>query len=502
MVCAIALAQTPATKPAGLRRVFAPRDAAAVAFVHCGTIEHQLRPYRFYVWDNLATDSSAAAINFTMNAVLSQASRIVHPEKLAGGRVLAYDLLELLPVRRDFLQIWNVLQELADVEPYFHQPKAKPGGYGKTEAALGSGGAGPLRLLEGLTTSRLPIVRGDWLIATAWSSVDLYGIKGSYYQLAQIADNLDGFLKDHGADVELVKKLRNDQRTVMISAVTGSFRQIEMFSGSVRPEFGPSYITVTLDMNNKDRRVDQHAFLNLEDFKVAAKEAIAAKRNGLHAFILTDGNGKRQDAAPSNVAGWKASPFSAGSPFKQEDLIAGISCIECHGGQRGYNPTENFVHEQKKKGFGPLADKALKRKLSESLDRLRGLYDGEFELPLKDAGNAYAKAVDNATWGVFGAKSVEGVSAQVFTTYASYFGTPSRGGQRVITARHVLNDLGYDVPEREATAALAYVIPELEATIEEDGRIGNLRTGVPILRDDVHEIFFELAIRDVLNAKE
>src|SRR5262249_44913834 len=117
----------------------------------------------------------------------------------------------------------------------------------RVEFGLHAGAAGPLSLLaDQAGHNLLPIVRGDWWVATAWDSQTINGVKGSYYQLAGIGDTLGEFLEQAGADPKLIAKLRSDQRTAMISEVTDKWRQIEAFFGSgVRPEFGPSLITIT-----------------------------------------------------------------------------------------------------------------------------------------------------------------------------------------------------------------------------------------------------------------
>ena len=127
---------------------------------------------------------------------------------------------------------------------------------------------------------------------------------------------------------------------------------------------------------------------------------------------------------------------------------------------------------------------------------------GELNLPLKAAGNAYAHAADQATDFVWKERSVEGATAEIFRIYRDYF--------QQVTAERLLRELGYNVESSKfriqgnlepgtffepATAALAKIVPPVA---DEDGRIGSLRLGLPILRSDVHEVFYEMALRELL----
>jgi hypothetical protein len=542
--------------PEGIERIAAPRDAALAAWLDLSqNVPRHRHAYCWYVWDNIGTRESAAAIDYTVNAVLSQSSTMVRGVRASRFKVqgsksknlvpgtlnlepvlLRYDLEEVCP--DDFDRLWRELQKLSEVEPYFHQPSVIKGniaGYTtvhvpvpryrasdgnwydyksekrpiirRVEFGLHAGAAGPLSLLsEAAGGNLLPIVRADWFIATAWNSVAIDGIVGRYYQLAGIGRTQNEFLEQVGADPKLVAKLRADQRAVMISRVTGKWRQVEAFYGVVRPEVGPNLITITHDIKDSERGAKRHALLNLLNFEDQARELIGAKPNGLHLYLLTDGQGNRQDEAPGDVAAWP------NSPHKTKRLTAGISCLECHGGNRGLNPVENRVRKLIRRGFLPVADLSVDGKrlsYAQVLNLLKGKYDGDLDGPLKDAGNALAKATDKATGGVFGHRSVEGAMAEIVRINAAYY-------ERV-TPRKLLRELGYVVQgtrfkvqgsktlnlepstlnqeDELAASALEKLVP---AVFDEDGRIGNLRVGFDVLRADVHEIYYEMALRDVM----
>ena len=191
--------EAPAVKRIAVKRIMTPRDAVTMALADLGqNVPRESQPYQWYVWNNDGTKKSAAALNFTVNAVMSRATTIVQPKLVSDGKLLRYNLLELAPRRKDFLRLWKQFQNLAIFEPYFHQPgkkwiKAAVDRYkyrGRwyawkwkhaPEFGIHAGGAGPLPLLSGLMGGNpLPIVRGDWLLCTAWQTVDIDGIRGRY----------------------------------------------------------------------------------------------------------------------------------------------------------------------------------------------------------------------------------------------------------------------------------------------------------------------------------
>lgn len=537
LILPLLLSQADPALPAGVKRGYAPRDAAIQAMLDAGSLPNGQREYTFYIWDNTGSKESTAIASWTVNAVMSRAGTIILPTIIHnpnGPKLLRWNLYEIAPVKKDFDKLRDAWESMTDNEPYFRQPIAKfakkykkeqrtrkvtkqvkvplpqygPGTYkletqeveesyevdvedkatSKTEPGIHAGGAGPLQLLSTFTKLNLPIVRLDWFIATAWSDLEIDGVVGKYSLLAGIGKGQDGqtdfdaFMESIGADPKAVRRLRSDQRTVMISGVTGKWRTVEAFFGlGVRPEDGGQLVTITHDLVDAEKNAKRHPLLNLLEFEDQAREIIAAKRNGLHLFVLTNGQGALQKEAPPDVAAWPASPHVT------KRLTSGISCVECHGPGGGYNPVENYVRELSKGGVFPYGDFSSKEDARDVLDRLRGLYDGDLTIPLRVAANGYAGAVDRATSGVFGGKTVETASVELLRIYSSYFGK--------VTGESVLRDLGYIAEPKAVKAAIRDIIPP---SVDEDGRIAALRLGLPLKRSDIHEIFFEIALRDVL----
>jgi hypothetical protein len=330
----------------------------------------------------------------------------------------------------------------------------------------------------------LPIVRGDWLVATAWTSVDIEGIHGRYYQLAGIPSTFDEWRKQFGGNPALDERLK--QKSVQISEVTGLWRTVsaELTTG-VRPEDAPGLHTFTLDIRDSTQGEDRHALLNLKEFTPEAIEAIAPGRNGLDRFFLANGQGKRQGEAPFDVASWPA------APWKRKRLVAGISCIECHGGNSGLNPTKNVVLLNDRHGFAPIADLTKIAANRETQDILKSQYLGDLEFALQQRRVAYARKVDEATLGAFSPKAgekeavVAKASAEKMRIYRGYFAR--------LRPVQLLAEAGYQVDEKLATAVLQMMLP-----IQEDDHalIRTIRNGEEILRSDVQKIFFEVCNRD------
>lgn len=529
--------------PDGVKRVFTMRDAAAVAMLDAATLPPDLRPFAWYVFDQEGTERSAAAFNYTVNAVPSDNTEHCFPVRLAGGKVMRFSLLDMAYDEASLYRLWYVLQDLADFDPYGHQPAAHPqvkqvrvtvpkyiASDGleydyiwkdvvtsfKTEAGIHAGGAGPLLALSDmLGGNRLPLVRLDWFSATAWAPQDIDGIHGQYHQLAGIdvkprgQTGFDAFLASVGADPKLVAKLRSDQRTVMRSKVAG-WRQIDLIPAVGTPaKWGPSNVTITHDINNKERDARRHPLLNLLKFQDQARELIASRRNGTHIYLLTNGQGDIQVEAPPDVASWTESPHRSG---QTKQLITGIACLQCHGANGGYNPTDNYVRRLKARGFRPNFDLTDGLTYYEAIRRLGQLYDGDFDEPLKLSAIGLARATDHITWGTFGVQAFQGTAAEVFRQYRDYF--------RPVSPERAMLELGYDCSEalkaqveaaskgrqfkgdeleelRDDIAGrmLAQLVPPVP---EEDARIGALRLGLKVERWDFQEVFFEMGLRDVL----
>lgn len=522
----LALGQAPDLPPE-LAREYSASDAAVQAvFDLMQNVGRKEWAGSFYVWDNIGeNEKSAGAINYTVNAVLSRRPVILYPARAGkDGRLLRYNLYDLAPDERDFACLFKEWNRIADIDPVFHEPADKPqvetiyetvtpylASDGKTydyiakqivrrektQDQIASGGAGPLRLLVDLTGNRLPIISADFFIPVAWSAIKIDGVDGRYYQLRGIQvggkNDFDAFLEQFGSDARTLRKLRADQRTLMKSGVAKRFRQIDLLPAfGTSPQFGPSYITVSHDINNKEDDPANDPLENLIDFQDAAREIIAALPNGLHAYLLTNGQGAAQLEVPADIAAWPNSPHGDGQGGTKQ-LVPGISCLECHSPNRGYNPTKNYVRELKVKGFAAKFDfRVGKVSYKKFVDLLSDLYDGDFDAPLKLASAGYANAADLASLRAFGKTPIEGVGAEIVRIYGEYF-------LEINTVR-ALRDLGYrwtGSKEIDLLEAFNWLVPPAE---DDPGRLGALRINRPINRYQWNQIRHEVALRDRVRA--
>lgn len=527
-----ALAQAPklptqhdAGLPPGVFRCPAPRDAAIAAMLDIGMVGREDQPYQWYVWDNLGTRESLASISWAVNGVLNQTSTICRPRRILhdGVKLLAWNLLDLVPSRKDFERVWNTFQELAEFEPYFHQPSAehvqrktiwhyvKPyrASDGRIydyvgeeiverrgfEFGIHAGGASLNLLSELAGGNLLPICRGDWMLATFWTSIrNIDGIHGRYYDLAGIqkskvkgVSDFDAILKQVGASKDLDPRLK--QKSVQVSDVTDLWRTAEaQLTLGVRPADGPGLVTITHDIRDDNDDEAAHGLLNLIDVKDDAREIIFARPNALDGFVLTDGEGNLLDEAVSNVASWP------NAPWKRKHLFSGMACIECHAGGGGLNPLTNVILSNDRLGFSPVYD--LKKRGGkvanrETQDILKSQFLGDLEPALIQRRLTYARKVDEATYGVFQPKTgekpaiVQNASRALMDIYRGYFAR--------MTPRKLLEELGYLVSEKLALAVLNRM---MDAEHDDDARIRTLVNGSQILRSDVHKTFYEIANRD------
>lgn len=536
LIVTLTLAQVPGLPyglPPGLEREYTARNAAVDAHLDLlANVPGDRQECTFYVWDNCgASKESYGCINYTVNAVLNARPKIISPVRLAGGRLLRYYLYDFANFR-NFSKLRTAFDKIADFDPVFHEPAHQPQvkrvwdrvppylasdgkwydytardviEYRKIQASVGSGGAGPLLLLEELTHLHLPILAADWMIPTFWSAIKIDGVTGQYYQLRGIQvggdpkkgeyTDFDAFLIQFGVDPKKFKDLPSAQRTIMKSVVAKRYRQIEITpQNTVQPQYGPGILSVTHDITNLEDDPAKDPLENIIDFEDAAREIIASLPCGLHAYLLTNGAGLAATEVPPNVAGWPHSPHSdaGGGTFQ---LVPGVACLECHGQNRGWNHTENTIRKLKADGFFAKYDfRVGKYTAKEFEDRASDLYDGEINLPLKLAGTGYGIAADQVTAGAWGLKSIEGVSAGIFAIYTEYF-------KEIGTAR-ALREIGYRWTGKDEEAlkrAFNEIIPRQE---DDPGRTGALRINEPITRAQWNQIRFELCLRDRLHNED
>jgi hypothetical protein len=250
-------------------------------------------------------------------------------------------------------------------------------------------------------------------------------------------------------------------------------------------------VSVTHDVFDEDIDIGRHAVMNLLNFKDRAREVLYERANGLQGSILFNGDGKRQDEVPFNVANDSTIP----RPFTQR-LESHIGCLRCHGPFDGWQPFPNDVRKLtdfRRKGvdiFADLSEKGVST--PDIIDRLAGLYEGEPEPFLAEARGHYMKAVLKATgpWKTGKADQTEIVkvsSERISEIWA-------RRNYALVDAKAALEELGVEAPKGKELDRLRQLLPPEVIPgplpgpphfLPEDPRIGALKAGLGITRVDL-----------------
>jgi hypothetical protein len=290
-------------------------------------------------------------------------------------------------------------------------------------------------------------------------------------------------------------KLRSDQRAAVFrSNVTGKPRRVDMFHTLAGRET-TGWGSITHDLKDEDIDIGTHPIMNLIDFKDAAREAIFESQNGLHIFALFDANGGLQDEAPIAVVADRTIP----APHSPK-LQAAISCIRCHGisGDDGWKPVNNDVKILLNKQLDVFRDTTRKNELiTDTVDRLVGLYGGNFSKNLTRARDDYAESILKVTgpWSSsLDQTDVVKISSQrIANSWAEY-------NYNTVDAHQALKELGVLVPKDKAADVInRLLIPDkddiIDGIIPEDPRIGALKRGLSINRTDWSLVYSFAAAR-------
>lgn len=471
---------------------FVPADAVVYSLADAAAMPADRRPFVRYVW----TDGDAktnAAVSFATNTAISKASVPVRIPAVSGGRLLRIELDTLLPKDADLKRAIDLWEKQAGQDPYFYvRQQVKVSSYkaddGKTyDWKWGVSFASHVDLksavlLQGLTKSSVPVQRFDRFIVKTLTQVD----GGLYYDWAGIkkSDNagqtdFDKFLDDHGVDRKRAAELRAERRAAVFrSGVTAKPRAIEEIQGLL------GVATWTEDPADNNRDPKAHPVLTLLNPKKDAIEAIALRSNGHCSFAIFDGAGKLADSVPDTIAKDHTIP----TPFTAR-LQPAISCIRCHAQGSGFRTTRNDIAELLKAKpengvrFDFLADET-QVDVRDAVDRMAGLYRGRLDR-LSRGRDDYSDAVFLSTGGLSVAETAGAVQA-IDDAYRFEDVSPQRACE----------ELGIRTTDDAAVSVLRKLLPAESAPGgREDARIGFLKIGVTITRQDWEEAYIDAAIR-------
>lgn len=297
-------AGAPATKPASPPRLVSESDVVRAVRADLESLpEHQRRFARYFTLAPLANagrpeeelESTRHGLAKLINC-LSWHPRVTRPVAVDPSALLfRIDL-------RDYKWNGRLWDRLVAAYPYKQTNTS-------TEA----------KEAAGLTGSEQPHLRADWFIATA-SRAPLY------YDLLQMpgtAGALERSLQvDAAADIQEASVARAGFNG---SGVSKNNRILERHDAG----YGAYWRTYDFSDNIDKQNIFDHPLgppPAINSFVPAGGESIFHLPNGLHGYLLLDGNGRRVDKASVEIVSDPQRPDRA--------VEAGLSCMSCHG--RGF----------------------------------------------------------------------------------------------------------------------------------------------------------------------
>lgn len=439
------------------------------------------RPLTFYVWGGPEQTIRTAKINsLAVNSSLSHSSVVQFPALTADGRLFRWNLRQLCPKHDDLQRAIGVMNFLALNEPYWHLNLE---GLGRKPVTIA-----PFLWIDGKTyTSTITVPspttadsysvliretgllapllhHGDFLRRLS-STVEDEG--GVYYHAIGFKRHRKSLSQSEifanvGLDAALSRKVEGDDRVGIVrSGVTGDPRAVEAIQGAV----GSARITYDLNDGKTRGNVRQHPLYNLLGIvdKADGKEIIIDRSNGLFAYLLTDGKGNLIDLAPQTLVTDHRVP----EPHNA-NLFPPLSCVRCHATSGGVKDCPNDVPVLLSRAGGVDAFDDLRAKSpTEAVDRLAGLYGGNFDRRLTDTRIRFGDAVFAATRGL----TAEEAGKEWAKQYGDYT-------YELFDARRQLLYLGYSARSPQAAVKLARKL------LEPDKADSFLPTGQPFATDD------------------
>lgn len=352
---------------------------------------------------------------------------------------LEYHTTDTVEVKR----IENVI-DLLDTDAFdvirFNSPGIDPTAYGElqnralTNAVIVDAGYANFRLTHTVKNDIINRKKEDGLYSVLWGGLYYEAINVRLAKDVKFKDgktaaehgktDLDVFLNDQGVlqlDSDenfdtLQDRLRADQRGIIWkSGVTKKIRRWDIINGTAGKTGSNVVISITHDIDKKNKDIARNAFFNTFTFKDDAREVIFPTRSGFHGFALFNGEGARQDVVPQGVAIHEELHDGSG------ELQPSASCIMCHGGDKmdGLQPLTNdfkdllapYITKYKVEGKrvavrGAKTDLLfdqdlanLGKGLDNQYDRFKGLYMGDPLLYLLTSRDSYALAFSlGAKW--------------------------------------------------------------------------------------------------------
>ena len=407
-----------------------PNDAVGWAIAHQLSIPPENRPYYRYVLladymlppDAEYTEQHlAAALSYAINEAASQSGLIIVPQSIANGWMLACYLPNYASAtklshdgseRTQLQALIDTWDGLAVDDPFFHTPSEQSG---VTVPAIAEHiDPNRIQALAELNASPSLVVRGDDLLVRLYDT--------HYLQFSQSPKTKPQLIASLGGNEEASKALDADQRTALFdSGITGKPRRIDRLQG-LGGRWGTGLIVQTWDLLDESVSPLQHPLYNLIATRPDGGELIAEKPNGLHQYALFDFPAQTllREAPPELASDHTIPPPPLGPGTSR--LVAGISCVRCHNQVDGWHGAGNDIQRLLAAGVD-IVDDLLGRDQAESVERIAGLYAGDFMSRLQLGRIHYEEAVRRATIqpGLPAGLSVEETGKAVSAIYARYW---------------------------------------------------------------------------------
>src|SRR5215471_1542770 len=490
-----------------------PEDALVLALDDAEKIDAGSRPFLRYVYLESGKIEDLKALSIAINTV-SRAPVLLRPWPV--GKILARLDLRMYAPQDEDLQEWLGLWEEMKYDPLFSrlitkdEQEEQPGHKRKAVLRYNSPALEPAQAkLQYMLYTEAPVVGILYfsfrILSSFKGTEDLYNVVfgGRYYEFAGIRKSKnkkftdeDEFFRGLGLEppaATLFDRLRSDQRAAMKrSKITGKPRAVLFFhtpSGRETTGWG----AITNDIRTEDVDLGTDPVANLLNAKSKAKEAIFEKPNGLHVYALFDGDGKLLDFADSNTV---VSDRTVPAPHVAV-LQSCISCMACHeaAGGDGWQDIDNEVKKFLAKRFDVFDDlsRGHKRRQPDVIDRIAGLYAGDFSDNLRQARLDYSRMVLKATgpW-----PKSQKAQTDVVAVGVGYLVERTRGWwYDAVNAKQALRELGIDPGDTDPAEVLRQAVPpdvraEYGGLIPEDARLGFLLEGLSVPR---HEWAFVLS---------
>lgn len=230
-----------------------------------------------------------------------------------------------------------------------------------------------IAILIKATNSEFPVMRADWFIVNAT-------LPPAYHEFLKLGDDIKDFERLIFADQKLAEKARSQIKGIVVTSTVARNNRTLLRS----PTFTNGYFWQSHDSLSS---VDDRQYVqNILNEKFDATEDIGTLPNGLQAYFLTDGRGKRLDFANPDVA--------LDNTAQDRLVRTGRSCMVCHS--EGIKQIDDEIRTLTKKLQNKEAIKLLITNKDDAY-KIDDLFGTDLDKQIVKDQNIFAEAVAEAT---------------------------------------------------------------------------------------------------------